>query len=489
VVTDKTTHLELPDPAQRRDELRNVIAMTVPVVITTTSRAMMDVADYVMITGLHSDYAQAAILPAQMVMFTYIVLGMGTVSVVSTFVSQSLGRKKPRECGAYAWQVLYMAGVLGVIGVLLRPVLPHLVALFDHEPGVQVMEVTYARIAMLTVAPTTAAMGLAWYFIGIHRPRVAMWSALEANVVNIGVSLVLIYGNGAMGIEPMGIAGAAWGTLVGVSYRTARLVVSLMTPSMEARFASRSGWKPSWSKLRGLLRVGTPCGLHWVSEVAVWALFVNVLIGTKFGTAHLIATSTAWQYIRLSFMPTVGVGQALTSLVGKSIGAGHRERAIREARTAFVIALAYMGTLSATYLFFGKHLIALFNDNQEVVRIGAQVMICAAVFQLFDAVGITYNAALRGAGDTFWPSVFSVVSNWVLIIGGGWAMACLFPELKYVGPWIAASLLIVAIALFLWFRWHRRGWMKINLFDDEPDDADVHQLDQDTSVADVPPHA
>ena len=74
---------------QRRAELRNVIAMAVPVVITTSSRALMDVTDYVMITQLDCTEAQAAILPAQLVMWVYIILGLGIVSLVSTFASQS----------------------------------------------------------------------------------------------------------------------------------------------------------------------------------------------------------------------------------------------------------------------------------------------------------------------------------------------------------------------------------------------------------------
>ena len=100
--------LTLAQREGRRSEIRNVIAMAIPVVITTSSRALMDVADYVMITWLPTDDAQAAILPAQILMWSYIVLGLGIVSMVNTFVSQSLGRKEYPECGAYAWQSVYL---------------------------------------------------------------------------------------------------------------------------------------------------------------------------------------------------------------------------------------------------------------------------------------------------------------------------------------------------------------------------------------------
>ncbi len=451
---------------RRRAEVRNVIAMSIPVVITTSSRALMDIVDYLMITRLRSDEAQAAILPSQIVMWSYIILGLGIVSMVSTFASQSLGRKQYRDCSAYGWQSLYVAAFFGLIGLALRPMLPALITSFAHEPEVQVLELAYSRVAILTVGPTIAAYGLGWFFVGIHRPWVTMWSAIEANVVNIAVSYVLIFGH--LGFESMGIAGAAWGTLSAVCYRTLRLLLTLVAPSTARTFPSHKTWQPSWRRLRDLLRVGLPCGIQWLCDVVVWAIFVNVLVGTKFGTTHLIATNIAWQYMRLAFLPTMGVGQALTALIGKSIGSGDPERAIRETRVAALITLGYMGLLSLVYWLKGPELIHLFNPDAKIVEIGTTIMLCAAVFQLFDAIGITYNAALRGAGDTFVPSVFFIVSNWVIIVGCGWWVATHYPQLGSLGPWLAASGLIVITGVFLWWRWRGRAWMKIDLFKATP---------------------
>lgn len=290
-----------------------------------------------------------------------------------------------------------------------------------------------------------------------------MWSALEANVVNIVVSFVLMFGY--FGFEPMGIAGAAWGTMAAVCYRTVRLMVTLIAPSLDQKYHCRETWQPSWQRLKNLFRVGGPCGAQWFCDVVVWAIFVNVLIGRTFGTVHLIATNTAWQYMRIAFLPTMGVGQALTALVGKSIGAGDPERAQRETAMALKITLIYMSLLSMAYVCFGGRLISWFNASPEVISIGATIMICTAVFQLFDALSIVYTSALRGAGDTFVPSMFFMVSNWVIIVGGGWAMVKLFPELKSLGPWIAASTLIIVAGIFLWLRWRSGVWMKIKLPD------------------------
>ena len=96
--------------------------MTIPLVVTTSSRAVMDIVDYMMITGMGVPEAQAAILPAQIVMYSYIIAGIGLVSVVSTFASQSLGRGRQDDCGAYAWQALYLAVGFGLLALVARPI-------------------------------------------------------------------------------------------------------------------------------------------------------------------------------------------------------------------------------------------------------------------------------------------------------------------------------------------------------------------------------
>jgi len=175
--------------------------------------------------------------------------------------------------------------------------------------------------------------------------------------------------------------------------------------------------------------------------------------------------------MRLAFLPMFGVGQALTALVGRSIGAGEPQRAIRETRIGVLIILAYMGTLSLVYALCGATLVGWFNNDPEVMDIGRKVMICAAFFQMFDALGITYSCALRGAGETLIPSVFSIVSHWLIVVGAGWYVSVTFPQLGSLGPWLAASGLITLNGLFLWWRWHCRAWMKIKLMRTTPGDT------------------
>ncbi len=436
--------------------------MSIPIVVATCSRMVMDITDYWMISRTGDSDAQAGILPAQMVIWAYIVIGMGTVSIISTMASQSLGRGNHRNCSAYAWQGLYLSLAFWLIGAALWPALPYVFQLAGHEPQIQLMENRYAAIIVWTIGPSIAAMGLSSFFNGVHRPRITAMAAVESVAVNALVSYALIFGK--FGFPAMGIEGAAWGTVVGTNYRVLRLMYSFCSGETNQVFHSRSTWRIDRAKIMNIFRFGGPTGLQWCSDVIVWAIFVAVLVGTYFGKTHQLATNAAWQYLRISFMPCVGVGTALSALVGKAIGAGDHLQAMRITRVGAELMLGYMAVMSLIFLVGRESMIGFFSDDIEIIRIGSSVMICAAIFQIFDALGISYHSALRGAGDTFIPAVVFVVAHWIIIIGGGFAMAELYPQLESVGPWIAASLLIIVMSIYLWWRWQQKEWMNIDVF-------------------------
>ncbi len=333
-----------------------------------------------------------------------------------------------------------------------------------HDPEVQSLEVLYTRISVWAILPTVAAQALGAFFTGIHRPRVTMMAAIESNVLNIILNYGLIFG--AFGMPRLGFGGAAWGTVLAGSYQAVRLLAVLWSGRTQRAFATRETYRIDWAKLQRLFRVGLPQGLQWLSEVSVWSVFSLVLIG-RFGTTELAATNLAWQYVRIGFMPMIGVGQAITALVGKAIGQADPPRAMRFAHLGAKVCFAYVSVLSLLYLLRREWLVELFSSDPAVIAIGTKIMCCVALFQLFDVLGQVYYHALRGAGDTKWPMVMMVVSHWLVVIGGGSLVTWLKPEWRSLGPWGVATLLISLTGVLLWRRWQSRAWIRIDLFADQ----------------------
>jgi MATE family multidrug resistance protein len=103
----------------------------------------------------------------------------------------------------------------------------------------------------------------------------------------------------------------------------------------------------------------------------------------------------------------------------------------------------------------------------EILRIGSTIMIVAACFQVFDALGISLVGALRGAGDTVVPGVVTMILSWTLIIGLGITIMRVAPGLGAIGPWIAAAVYIIVFGIWAGGRFWRGKWKSIRLIGEQ----------------------
>lgn len=184
------------------------------------------------------------------------------------------------------------------------------------------------------------------------------------------------------------------------------------------------------------------------------------------------------RYMHLSFMPAVGFSVAITSIVGRLIGEGSPEEAQSRVRVTLKIGIVYMSLWGLVFATMYEPLIGIFiNEGTseatrlEITRLGRWMLLCAAFWQTLDAVGIVLSGALRGAGDTTWPGVVMVGLQWSILMGCGYLSLWLIPQSASLGPWIAATLYILALGVAMAWRWKSGRWRNIKLVD--PSDATV----------------
>jgi len=197
--------------------------------------------------------------------------------------------------------------------------------------------------------------------------------------------------------------------------------------------------------------------------VAFWGVILFWLIG-KFGKEAMAATSVALAWTNISVMPVVGIAGALTAAVGKSIGKGRKDTAIKQRRVCVRVGLVYMGLVGLCFFVFRNELMRFWSSDEKVIETGVNILICAAIYQVFYAARTTSRGALRGAGDTIWLAAASALGA-VLILGlGGMLIIEFAPRLGSIGPWIAATLSIISVGLANRWRFKSNRWMKIDLF-------------------------
>ncbi len=445
--------------------VRELLVLAAPIIGMTLIRVLMSFIDFAMVSPLGTA-AQAAISPASILVFALSCVGGGVAQAVQTFVSQSDGRGEPRQAGGYVWQSVYVAGASAV---LTWPLWATLETWFgalgrwgEHEPNVLAMELSYIRVALWFIPAAVMTWGLDGFFTGIRQPRISLLAALAGLLVNyIGNALLI---DGRLGFPRLELAGAAIATVAGWYVRAGVLMWALLEPGHDDVYNTRRAWRIDRRKLRDLVRVGSPISLHWLIDIGSWVVFMLLII-PPFGKPAMAAVNIGLQYMHVSFMPAVGIGIALCSQVGFAIGAGRPDEAVRRARIALVLNIAYMG-LVGIVLFAARHpLTALWTSDSQVLHAGGWVLIWAAIFQIFDAMGITFTNALRGAGDTRFAAIVSIVLCWGVFVGGGVAAGHWLPQFGFNGPWFTCTTYIILLGVLLGWRWHGGAWRRIRLSD------------------------
>ncbi|MHC4980161.1 MAG: MATE family efflux transporter [Planctomycetota bacterium] len=284
--------------------LREVWSIAWPSVLSMTSYTVMQFVDKLMVAQV-GPLQVAAQGNGGIWAFTPLAFALGVLTVVNTYVSQNLGAGKPENGSKYAWASFWLAISAWVL--LLVPwaiVLPWVFVTVGHGPRLVELETGYGRILLLGGVLVMASRGINNYFFGMHRPRIVTVSSIVGNLVNGLANYVLIFGSdglpawglpGVPGVTPMGLHGAALGTVIGTAVELAIPALVFLGPKFNAAYGTRQAWRPRLGPIRDLLRIGWPAAVQFGNEIVAWSIFMSVLVGL-FGENHM----TAWRSRRWS---------------------------------------------------------------------------------------------------------------------------------------------------------------------------------------------
>jgi MATE family multidrug resistance protein len=465
------TEEQAPSSAQSikpRRPMVELLTLAAPTVAQMASYTVMQFIDTWMLARLGTT-APTAAANSGMMAFSVIGFGMGSLWIVNTLASQSFGRRDFHQCGRYLWQGVWFA-IVYVIALLPAILLAHaMFTAFGHPRDVVPMEATFYRISLAGAIFKLLATAFGQFLLAIDRPRAVLWAAVFGVGVNVVAAWAMVLGH--LGFHSMGVAGSAWATNIGTAFEMSFLIAAAVRPAVRHTY-NVMDWRPRTQEMRSLLRFGLPSGLQWVMDILAWSLFTNVVIGVL-GPAAMAANTFMMRYMVVSFMPAIGLSTAVTALVGRYIGAGQPDVAIRRTHLGFAVTATWQ--IGCGVLFFlGRHtLLKIFTDDPQILKVGALYMTFSAAYQFFDSLYITYNGALRGAGDTLVPATITGILNWGINVTGGYLVARFIPSLGFGGPWIIATIYGAILGFYIFSRFSRGRWKTIRIGHHEPI-ADPH---------------
>jgi len=339
-------------------------------------------------------------------------------------------------------------------------------ALAGHAPAVQHHEVTFASILMRGAAPVVMMATLSTFFAGRGETRVVLLVNVLSTATNVVLDALWIFGRG--GFPRAGVAGAARATIVAQALGSAVFLALILRPRYRRAYATLSGWRPQRALLLRLLRFGLPTGLQYSLEILSFAIFM-MIVG-RIGTAPLAASGITFNLNMIVFMPMLGLGVAVSSLVGRYLGGERADLAERSTWSAFWMSLVYMVACSALYLLAPRALLVPYAAGAdpatfaEVGRISVVLLRFVALYSLFDMMNVIFAAALKGAGDTVYPLVATVVLALGAMLVPAYVV-CVAGHAGVYAAWTTASAYIVLLGLLMLRRFRSGRWKALRVIE------------------------
>ena len=446
--------------------IRELLSLAGPLILSTSALTVQEFVDR-MFLSWYSASSIAAALPAAVVNWGFISLFWGTAGYVSTFVAQYSGAGRLERIGPSIWQGLYVALAGALVNLLLAPLAVPLFALIGHPAEVQEQEAVYFRILCYGSLFPMVGYAFSGFFSGRGKPWPVLWVNASATTINVVLDYALIFGR--LGFPELGIAGAAMATVV--SQIAACLLYLFLFSRRENRrvYRTLSGFRPDRELLARLLRYGVPNGVHFLIDLVGFTAFI-LLVG-RLGIVPLAATNIAFNINNLAFMPMLGLGQAISVLVGRYLGEGKPGLAERRTWSGFILSFIYMSGFALSFLLFPGPLVDLFaqrSDASAFVPLRQTVIVLlrfVAVYSLFDTMNIVFASALKGAGDTrFAMLLFLVVSFGVLLapsilVLGVW-------KAHIYAAWLIVSAYIIVLGLSFLARFLGGKWKSMRVIEE-----------------------
>jgi MATE family multidrug resistance protein len=307
---------------------------------------------------------------------------------------------------------------------------------------------------------------MAGFFVGRGKTLPVMAVGITVNIVNIFLNYCWIFG--ALGFPEMGVKGAALAVLTSNLLSLFLLSLFFFERGNNKRYRILSGWKPDGPLFLRLLRFGLPNGLQFFISFAGISVFL-LLIG-RLGTIALAATNIALNINLLAFMPMMGVGMAVMTLVGQYQGKKRADLAEKSVYSCFHLTSLYMISLAALYVIIPELFLWPFgirSDPGSFAQIEKAVIVLlrfVAIYSLFDGLNIVFASGVKGAGDTrFVLMMILGLSLFGLAIPAYMAMVTF--RLGLMAAWTIMTIYVILLSFAFLFRFLSGKWKTMLVID------------------------
>lgn len=253
----------------------------------------------------------------------------------------------------------------------------------------------------------------------------------------------------------LGIRGAALGTVAAETVTFALMLFFLLFLTPQLQLHREEKFIFSSRLVRRAFLISLPVGFDHIAMCL--AMVVSMMIVAPLGTVPIATHSFAITAESFCYMAGYGIAAAATTMVGQSIGARRADLAVSFAWLVTGLGVSIMTAAGILMFIFAPLMMGLLSPVAEIRNLGAEVLRIEAFAEPLFGASIVAAGALRGAGDTFFPSLINFISMWFVRIPLSLLLATYY---GFYGIWVAMCIELCIRGLLFLYRLKRGKWLK-----------------------------
>lgn len=401
-----------------------IFKFAAPMLIGNVFQQLFSVVDSIVVGKFIGKEALAAVGASFPVIFVMVSMIIGLVMGTTVVISQYFGAKDFVKVKRAIDTMYIYSAIFGIITTIIGFFISEpLLRFLDLPEEIMPQAVLYLKIYLSGIIIFFGFNGTSAVLRGLGDSKTPLYFLIIASIANI--VLVLLF----VGVFRWGVAGAAYATLLANAIAFGLAIWWLNKTHKLIRIAIK-GLHFDKETFRQSLRIGLPTGIQQ-TLVAMGALALLNIVN-KFGTNVIAGYSVASRLDMLALIPAMSFSQALSTFVGQNIGANKPER-IKAGLRATIKMSGIVTIVTTIFIIIWGHVVMkMFTNDPEVIRLGDQYLTIVSIFYIIFTMMFIYNGVTRGAGDTLFPMLFSILSLWIIRIPFAWYFS---GEIGVAGIW------------------------------------------------------
>jgi putative MATE family efflux protein len=397
---------------------KKTLLILIPVVLQSCINQGVNMMDTIMVGQLGEVAISASSLANQFYsIFNFLCMGISAAGLV--LASQYYGGKDIPTVHRVFDLVTQIVAISGAFFAVITFLVPEqIMSIYIDDPEVIRVGAGYLRVTALVYLPHGISLVITNVIRAAGNAKLGLYVSIASFIINIGANYTFIFGK--LGFAPMGVTGAAWGTLCARVVEFAVCAVYLFQIDKKLRYRPSGLVKaPTRALLGEFRRLGMPAVIS-DTILALAASMISIILG-HMGTEIVSAYAIVTVVDRMCTVAIMGIASAASVVIGQTVGEGAFERAQKEGTTFLTLSAGVGLIASILVLLLGEWSISLYDIEASTVAITTSMMQASAIIVFFQAIQSAMGKGiLRGGGDTRFLMLADILFQWCASIPLGY---------------------------------------------------------------------